>query len=87
MGIELHDAALYSIAILLALYNLIVLLLLNHFAKRGNEVSHVAVKKIINVQITDIKRIMSKLRGQAQRLSVVVAVDDAISAIRVTEQC
>jgi len=52
LGIELQDAALYSIAILLALYNLIVLLLLNHFAKRGNEVSHVAVKKIINVQIS-----------------------------------
>jgi signal transduction histidine kinase len=52
LGIELQDAALYSIAILLALYNLIVLLLLNHFAKRGDEVSHVAVKKIINVQIS-----------------------------------
>lgn len=52
LGIELHDAALYSIAVLLALYNLIVLLLLNHFAKKGNEVSHVAVKKIINVQIS-----------------------------------
>jgi len=44
-GIELQNAALYSVAILLALYNLTVLLLLNHFAKRGNEVSHVAVKK------------------------------------------
>ncbi len=52
LDIELQDAALYSIAILLALYNLTVLSLLNHFAKRGNEVSHVAVKKIINVQIS-----------------------------------
>jgi len=52
LGIELHDAALYSIAILLALYNLIVLLLLNHFAKKGNDIPHVAVKKIINVQIS-----------------------------------
>ena len=50
--IELQDAALYSIAILLALYNLTVLLLLNHHAKKGAEVSHVAVKKIINVQIS-----------------------------------
>ncbi|MBC8469804.1 MAG: HAMP domain-containing histidine kinase [Planctomycetes bacterium] len=52
LGIELQNAALYSIAILLALYNLIVLLLLNHFAKKGNEIPHVAVKKIINVQIS-----------------------------------
>lgn len=52
LGIELQNAALYSIAILLALYNLIVLLLLNHFAKQGNEIPHVAVKKIINVQIS-----------------------------------
>jgi hypothetical protein len=52
LGIELQDAALYSIAILLVVNNLTVLLLLNHFAKRGNEVSHSAVKKIINVQIS-----------------------------------
>jgi signal transduction histidine kinase len=52
LEIELQDTALYCIAILLALYNLVVLLLLNHFAKRGNEVSHVVVKKIINVQIS-----------------------------------
>ncbi|MHC4586771.1 MAG: sensor histidine kinase [Planctomycetota bacterium] len=52
LEIELQDAALYSIAILLALYNLAVLLLLNHFAKKGNEIPHVAVKKIINVQIS-----------------------------------
>ncbi|MHC4726022.1 MAG: sensor histidine kinase [Planctomycetota bacterium] len=52
LDIELQDAALYSITILLALYNLTVLLLLNHLAKKGNEVSHGAVKKIINVQIS-----------------------------------
>ncbi len=52
LGIELHDAALYSIAIFVALYNLIILMLLNHFAKKGNEVSNVVVKKIINVQIS-----------------------------------
>ncbi|MCP4257235.1 MAG: HAMP domain-containing histidine kinase [Planctomycetes bacterium] len=52
LDIELQDTALYSVTILLALYNLTVLSLLNHFAKRGNEVSHVAVKKIINVQIS-----------------------------------
>jgi len=52
LEIELQNAALYSIAILLAMFNISVLLLLNHFAKRGNEVSHVAVKKIINIQIS-----------------------------------
>jgi signal transduction histidine kinase len=52
LDIELQDVALYSIAIFLALYNLTVLLLLNHLAKKGNEVSHGAVKKIINVQIS-----------------------------------
>ena len=52
LEIELQDLALYSIAILLALYNLTVLLLLNHHAKKGDEVSYVEVKKIINVQIS-----------------------------------
>jgi hypothetical protein len=52
LGIELQNAALCSIAILPAVYNLTVLLL-NHFAEKGNDVSHSAVKKIINVQITE----------------------------------
>lgn len=52
LEIELQDTALYCIAIFLALYNLVVLLLLNHLARKGNEVSQAAVKKIINVQIS-----------------------------------
>ena len=52
LEIELQDAALYCVAIFLALYNMTVLLLLNRHAKKGNEVSQVAVKKIINVQIS-----------------------------------
>ncbi len=52
LAIEFHNSALYSIAIFLAMYNLTMLLLLNHIAKRGNDVSHGAVKKIINVQIS-----------------------------------
>ncbi|MFB0552791.1 MAG: sensor histidine kinase [Phycisphaerae bacterium] len=52
LDIELQDVALYAIAILLAVYNVTVLFLLNHFAKRGNEVPHAAVKKIINFQIS-----------------------------------
>jgi signal transduction histidine kinase len=52
LDIELQGAALYGVAILLAVYNLIMLFLLNHFAKRGNEVSHTAVKRIINFQIS-----------------------------------
>jgi signal transduction histidine kinase len=50
--IELQDTALYGIAVILALYNMVVLVLLNYFAKKGNEVSKKAVKKIINVQIS-----------------------------------
>ena len=52
LDIELQAPALYGIAILLAAYNVTVLLLLNHFAKKGNEVPHAAVKKIINIQIS-----------------------------------
>ena len=55
LEIELQDVSLYSIAILLAVYNLVVLLLLNHHVKKGIEVSQAAVKKIINIQIlTDL---------------------------------
>jgi len=52
LGIALQDIALYGIAIFLAVYNVTVLFLLNHFAKRGNVVLHSAVKKIINIQIS-----------------------------------
>ena len=52
LQIELQSAALYGIAALLVLYNMAMLVLLNHFAKKGREVSQIAVKKIINVQIS-----------------------------------
>jgi PAS domain S-box-containing protein len=51
LAIELHDLALYGIAVLLALYNLTVLLLLNRITKINREVSESAVKRIINFQI------------------------------------
>ena len=55
LAIDLHDLAIYSIAVLLALYNLTILLLLNHITKDNREVSESAVKKIINFQIcTDL---------------------------------
>jgi signal transduction histidine kinase len=50
-AIELQDSALYGIAILLALYNAVVLLVLNRFTQDGNEVRCSTVKKIINFQI------------------------------------
>ncbi len=52
LDIELQASALYGIATLLAVYNVTVLLLLNHFTKMDNEVPHAAVKKIINIQIS-----------------------------------
>jgi signal transduction histidine kinase len=52
LGITLQDFALYGIALLLALYNIIVLLLLNHFTGRSAEVPCPAIKKIINLQIS-----------------------------------
>lgn len=52
LAIELQDFAIYIIAVLLALYNLTVLLLLNHMSKNNREVSESAVKKIINFQIS-----------------------------------
>jgi len=52
LDIELQDVALYGVAIFLAVYNATMLLLLNHFAKRGNEVPHTAVKKMITFQIS-----------------------------------
>lgn len=52
LAIEMQNLALYGIAILLALYNMIVLLLLNRLTKGSNNVPHAAVKKIINFQIS-----------------------------------
>ena len=52
LAIELQDFALYCIAILLALYNMAVLLVLNRLARDGNEVPCQTVKKIINLQIS-----------------------------------
>jgi PAS domain S-box-containing protein len=51
LAIELQDLAIYGIAALLALYNLIVLLLLNRMTEDNREVSEQAVKKIISFQI------------------------------------
>jgi hypothetical protein len=51
LNIELQAVALYTITILLAVYNATVLLLLNRFAKKSDEARHSAVKKIVNVQI------------------------------------
>jgi signal transduction histidine kinase len=52
LGIELQELALYGIGILLAVYNLIVLLLLKRFTRNDHEVPCPAVKRIINFQIT-----------------------------------
>ncbi|MHC4495728.1 MAG: sensor histidine kinase [Planctomycetota bacterium] len=52
LNIALRDGALYAIATLLSIYNIIVLVLLNRLARVGQEVSHKAVKRIINLQIS-----------------------------------
>ena len=52
LAIELQDRAIYGIAVLLALYNLTVFLLLNHMTENNREVSESAVKRIINFQIS-----------------------------------
>jgi len=52
LGIELQASALYSIAILLAGYNVAMLLLLNRFRRGKKEVTCKAIKKIINFQIS-----------------------------------
>jgi len=55
LGIDLYDTALYIIATLLSIYNISVFLLLNRFMKIDRQVSCLAVKRIINVQIcTDL---------------------------------
>lgn len=51
LNITLRYGALYDIAILLSIYNIIVLVLLNRLARAGQQVSHKAVKRIINLQI------------------------------------
>ena len=51
LAIELQDLGLYGIAVLLALYNMTVLLLLNHITKVNREVPESIVKRIINFQI------------------------------------
>jgi signal transduction histidine kinase len=52
LDVKLHIYALYGIAVLLALYNTIVLLILNHLTNNNHEVSKQAVKTIINLQIS-----------------------------------
>ncbi|MHC4417052.1 MAG: sensor histidine kinase [Planctomycetota bacterium] len=52
LGIELQEFALYGIGILLAVYNVIVLLLLKRFTRNDHEVPCPAVKRIINFQIS-----------------------------------
>ena len=52
LAITLQDSALYSIAILLALYNVTVLLLLNYLAKEKRKVRDLSVKTIIHFQIS-----------------------------------
>jgi signal transduction histidine kinase len=52
LGISLQNFALYGIAILLAVYNITVLLLSHRFIRAGDEVRCVTIKKIINLQIS-----------------------------------
>ncbi len=52
LHISVQDFGLYGIAILLALYNTTVLLLLNRFTRRQKETPGSAIKKLINVQIS-----------------------------------
>ncbi len=52
LGIKLQDPILYSIAVLLALYNLIMLLLLNYMTREKRNIRGLPVKTIINFQIS-----------------------------------
>jgi len=52
LKIELQDLPIYCIVVLLAIYNTLMLLLLNHVIKTRKEVPYYAVKRIINVQIS-----------------------------------
>ena len=51
LNVGLRDGALYAIAALLSMYNIALLVLLNRVAKVDQQVSHKAVKRIINLQI------------------------------------
>jgi signal transduction histidine kinase len=50
--ISLQSSVLYSIATLLALYNMTIFLLLNHYTRVNGEVPYGSVKKIMNFQIS-----------------------------------
>lgn len=52
LAVSLQKSALYGIAVVLTLYNTIVLLLLKHLAKKTNKVSGLLVKIIIHFQIS-----------------------------------
>jgi signal transduction histidine kinase len=52
LGITLQDFALYGITLILALYNMTMLLLLNHFTKTNDKAPRSGIKKIINFQIS-----------------------------------
>ncbi|MHC4271317.1 MAG: hypothetical protein ACYST2_03275 [Planctomycetota bacterium] len=52
LSISLQSSALYGIAVLLALYNMTIFLLLNHYTRVNGEVPYGSVKKIINFQIS-----------------------------------
>ncbi|MEJ2649432.1 MAG: hypothetical protein P8016_13615, partial [Sedimentisphaerales bacterium] len=52
LKINLNEIALYLIATLLSLYNIVILLLLNHFKKADEIKSYQAVKRIVNLQIS-----------------------------------
>ncbi|MHC4659111.1 MAG: sensor histidine kinase [Planctomycetota bacterium] len=51
-AIELQDFVLYGIAILLALYNVTILLCLNRLTRGGTEARSAVIKKIINFQMS-----------------------------------
>ena len=52
LAITLLDSTLYSIAILLALYNMTVLLLLNYITKENRKIRGLSVETIIHIQIS-----------------------------------
>ena len=61
LHISVQDFALYGIAILLALYNTTVLLLLNHFTRSLKKTPVPVVKKLINFQISSDLLILTVL--------------------------
>ncbi len=52
LAVTLHDLVLYSIAILLGLYNMTVWLLLNYHAKEKRKIRGLSIKTIIHFQIS-----------------------------------